>query len=106
MHEVAQRTPTHNLHGTHAFQSQCKQARLRGQVQINTAQASGTVSLRMQNFTEITATGIDGSTTGFKSFDSNWIDLTSSLTAKLGRLQIAGTNAVVIGGAEVSIMLR
>ena len=60
----------------------------------------------MQNFTEVTATGIDGSTTGFKSFDTNWIDMTSSLTTLMGRLQIAGTTNVVIGGAEISIMLR
>lgn len=82
------------------------QARLVGSIQVGTAQPNASLSLRMGTHPEIAATGIAATSTGFKSFDTNWIDLTGTLTATLGRLQITGSSGVTIGGAEISLLLR
>ena len=82
------------------------QARLIGTINVDVAAGGGTFAVRMSNFPEITATGIDGATTGLKNVDSNWVDITSAEIAVLGFMQAAGTAAIELGVSDISLLLR
>lgn len=81
------------------------QGRILGTLTVTTAQSSGSISLRMSNFTEIEVTGIAATSVGAVSFDSNWIDL-SSATNILGGLQINATTGVVVESGDITVLLR
>jgi hypothetical protein len=82
------------------------QARIIGDIEVLTAQGGGVVNVRLKNYGTIAFAGIDASSTGFKDFDSNWIDLPGPATAFVGRLEAEGTNGVEAVLCDVSVLLR
>jgi len=85
------------------------QVRLIGQINITTAQAAGVVAISMSGISSAAVAGIDASTTGFKSFDSGWVDVPESLMKTdvgAGRLRVNGTNLVVVANGAISALYR
>jgi hypothetical protein len=71
------------------------QGRIRGTINVTTAQASGTITVAFNGFPAIAATGIPASTTGIKSFDSGWIDFFQAPPSAIGVLQQTSTTGVI-----------
>jgi hypothetical protein len=83
------------------------QGRLYGFIYVTTLPGggSGTIDIRMSGHNEITATQTVTSTGWQSAIDSNWIDIPSDNNT-LGRLEIRGTNGVVLGATQFSLLLR
>jgi len=82
------------------------QARIVGNVNVTVA-AGATMSLQMSGATTVSATGIPTNSTGFKNYDSGWVDLlTSALSTPLGRLQANITAGATVSNGEMQLQLR
>jgi hypothetical protein len=83
-------------------QSNVHQVRLEGELLVNTAQAGSTMSIRLGGgISGVEKTGISSDTTGWKTFDTGWVDVTQSdidTIVTIGQLQIKST----VGGVNVS----
>lgn len=89
--------------------SNMHQARLVGDMEVFTAVAAGTFSLRITNVSGAIVSGLSCATTGFRSFDTGWVDITEAemtSLATLGRLQINGTNTARIRNGSIQLLLR
>lgn len=65
--------------------------RMNGNAQVFTAVAASTFSIRMSGVSGLTVTGLSSATTGFRFFDTGWVEVTEAELAALGtygRLQI------------------
>lgn len=81
------------------------QIRMRGEISINTGVAGGTLQLRMLNFPEVHSI-VSAVAAGFQTFDTGWVDISSNIGAKLGRVQVNGTNGVQWGNGSLSVDMR
>jgi hypothetical protein len=83
-------------------QSNVHQVRLEGELLVNTAQAGSTMSIKLGGgISGVEKTGISSDTTGWKTFDTGWVDVTQSdidTIVTLGQLQIKST----VSGVNVS----
>jgi len=85
------------------------QIRLIGEVYVFTAAVGGTIDLRLSTLSDITVTGIDASTTGWKNVDTGWVDISQTSMDSLttyGRLQALVTNTVRIQTGSLQFMIR
>ena len=83
------------------------QGRVVGQINVSTAIALSSFQVALSGQTAIITGAIASTSTGFKTFDSGWIDFPdASVTTIVGQVQVFGTNLVVINQGEVSVMLR
>jgi hypothetical protein len=81
------------------------QARISGSFQVVTPQGSGTATVKLQNFPEIAAAGINCTSAASVIFDSNWIDI-SSVTNVTGTVQVAATSGVVYNFSALTVQFR
>jgi len=79
------------------------QGRITGNVNITTPE-SGSGTIKLENFNEITAS-FSTSSTGLVSFDSGWIDLSSGSNI-IGTIQISSPSGAVIQNNNMTVMLR
>lgn len=89
--------------------SNIHQARLVGEMEVFTAVAAGTFSLRLTNMSGAIVTGLSCATTGFRSLDTGWFDITEAEMTSLvtlGRLQINGTSTARIRNGSIQLLLR
>jgi hypothetical protein len=80
------------------------QARIVGAMYVTTAQAGGTVGIRLGSYPEI-QTSISGASVGQFNFDTKWIDITSPISA-IGFLQANPSSGVVIQNSFTVVMFR
>lgn len=81
------------------------QARLSGQIFVLTPQTGGTLQLRMSGHPEVITASVSAATSGWKTFDTGWVDLTANTTS-LGRLQMLASTGVVVNNAELNLQSR
>jgi hypothetical protein len=81
------------------------QARISGSLQVVTPQGSGTASVKLQNFPEIIASGINCTSATSVIFDSNWIDI-SSATNVTGTVQVTATSGVIYNFSALTVQFR
>jgi hypothetical protein len=81
------------------------QARISGSFQVVTPQGSGTASVKLQNFPEIIASGINCTSATSVIFDSNWIDI-SSVTNVTGTVQVTATSGVIYNFSALTVQFR
>jgi hypothetical protein len=82
------------------------QGRITGAIAVTTSQTSGTIALRLSNYTEIVVTGLSGATVSNYTFDSGWIDFTHSGGGSIGFLQYNATTGVVADLSGVVVEWR
>jgi len=66
-------------------------ARMQGEMQVFTSVSGATFDIRMNGISNVVVSALDGNSTGFKSFDTNWVEVTEadlSAFASFGRFQV------------------
>lgn len=81
------------------------QGRIIGSVNVTTPQAAGTGTIRLGNFPEVTAS-FSCAASGIVTFDSGWIDISSSTATGVGIVNIASTSGCVEANGDLTVEFR
>lgn len=82
--------------------------RLQGEFNVTVA-AAGTGSIRLSGISGVAVTGISTSSTGFKTFDTGWLDITEAdLTAftAFGRIQLSSPVGTTITNGSTNVVFK